>query len=233
MFINILIVFLFGALFGFAEILQRYPGTKYNFKVWMSYVYIALNGIVAVLALFVIRYFKDPDNLLIFDSFEIIDILIAGFAGMMVLRSSIFSIKHNDETVEVGLATLFQVFLNAVEKRMKNKAAALRLERIEKIMTGVNFDTAKQELPLLCTSFIDNFTDEDINKLIKKVEEISNLSIENANKSLQLGRFISSYCDEEILEAAIGKLPYLKDSQAEGSSASDKDLDLWIEKLKE
>lgn len=233
MFINIFIVFLFGALFGFAEILQRYPGTKYNFRVWMSYVYIVLNGIVAVLALFVIRYFKDPDNVLIFDSFEIIDILIAGFAGMMVLRSSIFSIKHNDETVEVGLATLFQVFLNAVEKRMKNKAAALRLERIEKIMAGVNFDTAKQELPLLCTSFIDNFTDEDINKLIKKVEEISNLSIENDNKSLQLGRFIASYCDEEILEAAIDRLPYLKESQAEGSSASDKDLDLWIEKLKE
>lgn len=229
---NLIIVFLFGALFGFTEILQRYPGAKYNFKVFMSYIYIFLNGIAAIAALLVIKYIQTPDAVTEFNSFEIVNILIAGLAGMMILRSSVFSIKHNDETIEVGLATLFQVFLNVVEKRMKNKAAALRLETIEKIMADVNFDTAKQELPLLCTSFIDNFTDEDITKLINKVEEISNLNIENRNKSLQLGRFIASYCDEEILEEAIRKLPYLKETVSKGNSPSDQDIDSWIEKLK-
>jgi hypothetical protein len=155
--INIIIVFLFGALFGFAEILQRYSNTKYNFKVWMSYVYIALNGIVAVLALFLIKYFKNPDDVLNFKTIEIVNLLIAGFGGMMVLRSSIFSIKHKDETIEVGLATLFQVFLNHVERRMKNKAVAHRFARLEEIMKDVDFELAQQSLPSICTAFIDNF----------------------------------------------------------------------------
>jgi hypothetical protein len=207
--INIIVVFLFGALFGFAEILQRYSNTKYNFKVWMSYVYVFLNGIVSVLALFLIKYFKNPDDVLNFATIEIINLLIAGFGGMMILRSSIFSIKHKDETIEIGLATLFQIFLNSVEKRMKNKAASLRLEQMDKTMRGVDFEKAKNELSSICTAFIDNFPNDDTENLTKKIEEISNLDINNQNKSMQLGRFIASFCGEEILEEAIMRLHYI------------------------
>ncbi|MDR0604079.1 MAG: hypothetical protein LBG80_07240 [Bacteroidales bacterium] len=209
--INIIIVFLFGALFGFAEILQRYANTKYNFKVWMSYVYIALNGIVAVLALFLIKYFKNPDDVLNFKTIEAVNLLIAGFGGMMVLRSSIFSIKHKDDTIEVGLATLFQVFLSRVERRMKNKAAAYRFTRIAEIMKDVDFELAKQSLFSICTAFIDNFPDEEIISLTNKIEEISNSDIENRDKSILLGRFIASFCDEEILDAVIKELLHTED----------------------
>jgi hypothetical protein len=179
--------------------------------------YIVLNGIVAVLALFLVKYFKNSDRVLNFETIEIVNLLIAGFGGMMVLRSSIFSIKHKDDTIEVGLATLFQVFLNRVERRMKNKAAAYRIERIEEIMKDVDFEKAKQELPSICTAFIDNFTKEDIDNLTKLVEKISILDIHNQNKSMQLGRFIASFCDEEILEAAINKLSYIKINTDDGN----------------
>ena len=204
---NIGLVFLFGALFGFAEILQRYSNMKYNFKVMMSYLYIGLNGIVAILALFLIKYIKNPnDNVVDFhNNIEIVNLLIAGFSGMMVLRSSIFSIKHKEKTIEVGLATLFQVFLDRVEKRMKNKAAALRLERIEKIMKDIDYISAVQGLPLLCTEFIDNFPSEDITELFTAIDKITNTSIGDSEKSLLLGRQIAKYCDEDILEKSVAR----------------------------
>jgi hypothetical protein len=226
--INIIIVFLFGALFGFVEILQRYPNVKYNFRVWMSYIYIVLNGIVAVLALLLIKYFKTPDDVLNFKTIEIVNLFIAGFGGMMILRSSIFSIKHKDDTIEIGLATLFQIFLNRTERRMKNKAASLKIINIDKIMKDVDFEKAKEELPSICTAFIDNFTDEDIVDLTKKVKEISNLDISNQNKSMQLGRFIASFCDEEILKSAIDKLPYIKGN---ADYQNDNEIDNLIKQL--
>ena len=205
-FFNILVAFLFGALFGFGEILQRYFNMKYNFRVIMSYVYIGLNGIVSIVALLLIKYYKYPnDSVFHFDDINIPILLIAGFSGMMILRSSVFSIKHREKTIEVGLATLFQIFLNRTEARMKNKAAALRFESVKNIMEGVDFSSAVQGLPVLCTSFIDNFSEADTKNLFNAIDEIAKLPVADTEKALLLGRQIALYCDEEILIATIGR----------------------------
>lgn len=76
-------------------------------------------------------------------------------------------------------------------------------------MKDVNFDLAKEELPSLCIEFIDNFTQEDSDRLKNKIIEIANIDISGINKSMQLGREIALYCDEEILRRAIKKLPHI------------------------
>ena len=204
--INLLISFLFGSLIGFSELLQRYNYLKYIFKSKMSYVYIFLNGIVSVIALLIIKNYKNPDNNLFFNNIEIIDILISCLCGMLILRSYLFSIKIKDETVEIGLSKLFQIFLNIVEKKMKNQAAALKFNKINEIMKDVDFSLAVQGLPVICHAFIENFSVNDEETLFKKINEIINMPNNNdEEKTLLLGNIISQYCDEELLEEVISR----------------------------
>ena len=221
--INLGIVFLIGFFWGFTELLQRYRETKYSFLkktiIW-SLSYMTINGFASVLALFLIKYFRGQD-VLVFETLEISNIIIAGLAGMMVLRSSIFSAKHNDKQIDIGFAPIVQTFLNVVERNMKNSAAASRVARIHEIMEDIDFESAKIELPSLCIEFIDNFTEQDSKDLKKKIQEIANIDICNINKSMQLGRQIAYYCDQEILEEAIKKLPQIK--KQKGSNESDTD----------
>lgn len=224
MILNILTTFLLGSFLGFSELLQRYRDLKYIFPTkdtkekkkgerknrtrLLSYIYVLTNGIVAVTALFLIKYFKEQD-VTSFDSFEVGTVIIAGFGGMMILRSSIFLVKHNDKQIEVGLASIVQIYLDAIERNIKNNAASLRVCNIHEIMKDVDFNLAKEELTSLCIEFVDNFTKEDSERLKNKIAEIASFDISNINKSMQLGREIAYYCDEEILRRSIKKLPHI------------------------
>ncbi|MBK9249118.1 MAG: hypothetical protein IPM69_13645 [Ignavibacteria bacterium] len=214
--LNLLAVFLFGVIIGFTELLQRYREIKYTFNwkdnvIFYTILYIAINGIVSIVALFLLKYFRGQ-NVLALDSFEIQNIIIAGIGGMMILRSSIYSIKIKDKQIDIGFGILFQTFLDVVERKIKNGAAASRICKIHELMRNVNFVSAKYELPTLCIEFIDNFTEEDSNNLNKKIAKIDGYNIMNINKSMQLGRAIAFYCDEEILKRAINKLPHIVQS---------------------
>ena len=223
--INLLIVFIFGSIFGLSELLNRYTESKYVFKLWQAYTYVLLNGSISIIAFLLIKYLKEQE-LFDIETIEINNILIAGFGGMMILRSSIFSIKHKGEKVEIGFGAIAQIFLDVVERNMKNRAASIRLEEIDTLMVDINFDKAKDELSTLCICYIDNFSKEDNERLNKELETLSSLDITNTNKSLQLGRYISMYCDTKVLKKAIEKLgDNIKNSE------SDENLDEWIEKL--
>jgi hypothetical protein len=207
--LNVSIVFVIGALFGFGEIVQRYADIKYYRQLIVSWIYIGLNGLIAILALFLIKSFRYPNDYLLdfHNDIEIANLLIAGLSGMAVLRSSLFSIKHKGETVEVGLATICQTFLSWTEKRMNNKAAELRFKSIEKIMKDVDFSSAIQGVPLLCTSFIDDFPEEDFEVLFKEINIIISMDTggDDTLKSILLGRQIAKYCDEGILTATVSR----------------------------
>jgi len=220
---NISIVFLFGTFWGFAELLQRYKEWKYIFfyakgkdtekdENVFGYVlsYILLNGVVSIIAFLLIKFFNN-ETISNINSFEIQNIIIASLGGMMVLRSSIFSIKQNNKNVEIGLATVVQIFLDTIDRKINHNIAARRVCDIHEIMKDIDFELAKAELPALCIEFIDYFTEEDSKNLRNKITDIDkDNSLSNVNKSLQLGREIAKYCDTGILKRVIKKLPHIK-----------------------
>ena len=140
--------------------------------------------------------------------------IIAGFGGVLVLRSSIFSVQLNGNNVEVGLISVVQGLLDKIEKKIKHNIAANRICEIYEIMKEIDYETAKAELPSLCICYIDGFSDKDSKDLINAIKEI-NGNLSNVNKCLQLGREIARYCDVEILKRAIKKLPVLKEGNEE------------------
>ena len=234
--LNIAVVFLFGIFASFIELLLRYKEWRYIFfcskekeESVIGYVilYVLLNGTVSILAFWLIKFFKN-ENFSDISSFEIQSIIIAGFGGMMILRSSIFSIKQNNKDVEVGFAAIVQGLLDIIDKKINHNIAARRVCDIHEIMQDVDFELSQIELPSLCIEFIDYFTEEDSKNLqdkIKKISEDNRLS--NTNKSLQLGREIAKYCDTEILKRVIKKLPHIKTIEDKNVSIEDE-----FEKLK-
>ena len=170
-----------------------------------------MNGIVSALALYSLKYFSN-EPISAINSLEIPNLVLAGFGGIVILRSSIFSVQLQGRTVEVGLISVVQALLDKIEKKIKHNIAANRICEIYEIMKDIDYETAKEELPSLCISYIDGFSDKDSKDLVNAIKEI-NVNLSNVNKSMQLGREIARYCDVEILKRAIKKLPVLKEGK--------------------
>ena len=233
--INFVVVFFFGILWGVLELVinyeMKYVGSsrrkqkklkeetegddvvldKEESAVGYVFLYLLLNGLVSALAYYALKFFSN-EAILEINSFELPKLIIAGFGGVVVLRSSIFSIPFNGSTLEIGLISVVQALLDKIEKKIKHNIAANRICEIYEIMKDVDYDTAKEELPSLCITYIDGFSDKDSKDLINAIKEI-NGNLSNINKCMQLGREIARYCDVEILKRTIKKLPVLKEGK--------------------
>lgn len=231
--LNFVIVFVFGTLWGILELVinyeLKYVGSfnrkykkakeenedvvldKEESAIGYVFLYLLLNGLVSVLAYYALKFFSN-EAILDIDSIEVPKLVIAGFGGVVVLRSSIFSIPFNGSTLEIGLISVVQALLDKIEKKIKHNIAANRICEIYEIVKDIDYEVAKEELPSLCISYIDGFSDKDSKDLVNAIKEI-NENLSNVNKSMQLGREIARYCDVEILKRAIKKLPVLKEGK--------------------
>ena len=88
--------FAIGALVGSAELISRYrdnPGAALRSRPGL--LFIALNGLAAIMALFLVRHFKlagvDPAKP---DQDLVMQALLAGTGAMVVIRSKLFLITH-------------------------------------------------------------------------------------------------------------------------------------------
>lgn len=232
-FLNLLIVLFAGILWGLLEIVVRYDlkylsGHKKKRKeqtvnndvvlekeesAWVYVIcYLLLNGVISILAFIVLKHCaKEPLGNI--QNVESENIIIAGFSGMLILRSSIFSIVKDNHEINIGFISVTQLLLEKIDKKIRHNIAAKRICEIYEIMKDVDYEKAKDELPDLCINYIDDFSAHDSKELINAIKVINgNLSM--VNKSLQLGREIARYCDVEILKRAVKKLP-IKDASSQ------------------
>lgn len=245
--INFTIVFVFGLVWGLLELVVRYdlryvggfsskhkkPIETANSNVTLdkeenalSYVvwYLLLNGIISTLALILLKYCAHES--LRASQIEIKNLIIAGFGGIIILRSSVFSVLYNEKEIEIGLLTVAQALLDKIDRKIKHNIAAKRMCEIYEIMKDVNYEKAKDELTSLCIEYIDNFKEQDSKNLINAIKGITeNGNLSGINKSLQLGREIVKYCDVEILKRAVNKLPDLKKSSSFTDNGKDNERD--------
>lgn len=253
--LNYSIVFLFGLIWGLVELLLRYNDWSYifcsnnnksvylddsikdgyvekeeNLCVYVS-VYMLFNGLISIFAFYLIRIMS-KESIADINTIDINSILIAGFSGMAILRCSLFSITYNNKAIEIGPASATQSLLNKIDGKINHNIAARRMCEIYNIMKDVDFELAKEELPILCIKYIDNFTAEDSNNLIDGITKIND-SFNPLNKSLLLGREISKYCELDILKRAVKRLPYIMIDKTKTIDTGNKDYDELKKKLSE
>ena len=255
--LNFTIVFAFGVLWGVLELMLRFNDWQYVFcrskkrvknimptsdvvvdeyERPLKYVfwYLFLNGVMSILAFYFVKKIAH-ESIVQISTIEVINILVAGFGGITILRSSFMSVTIKNKEIEIGLINVVESLLCKIETKINHNIAAKRICEIYEIMKNVDFDKAKDELPILCMRYIDYFPEEDQQKLIHEVSSID-IGLDNINKSLQLGREIAKYCDIEILKRSVKKLPHIKiqDNKQFGEIGGLKDdYELRKEKLSE
>lgn len=236
---NFFIVFFVGVLWGMLEIITSYDiryvsGNKKKrrqkqeedkYKAFLEreesawgYImcYLLLNGVISMISLLLLKYCSN-ESVCDIKVIEINNILIAGFGGIILLRSSVFSFFKDNREISVGMITIVKSLLDKIDKKIKHNIAAKRICEIYEVMKDVNYDKAKDELPDLCINYIDDFSERDSKELIRAIKEI-NGNLSDVNKSLQLGREIAKYCDIEILKRAVKKLPIKNGNDQQGNT---------------
>lgn len=203
------IVSLLGIGIGSSELLARYSDAPWaTLTQKPSLFYLALNGLAAFLALFLMRTFgwadcgEDPCTL----AKTTQHVLAAGLGGMAVLRASVMTLKVQGEDVGVGPAALIQIYLNAADRATDRSRAQKRAESITELMGIISFDKAAISLPAACFALMQNVTAEEQTVVSNQVNSLENAEMPDSIKSILLGLSLLDIVGHSALESAINLL---------------------------
>lgn len=250
--LSLVLVFAFGLLWGMLELILKLDWKylfvkkkrkkkelsgnniedEYEGLGWYISWYLILNGFTSLITFYFLKLLEN-ESFSNISTVEVSDILIAGFGGVVLLRSSLMTISIKNKDVVIGLVSVVESLMSKISLKMNQNIAAKRMCDIYEIMKDVDFDKARDELSILCTRYIDYFPEEDQKRLADAINNIGTTGLDNVNKSLQLGREIARYCDVEILKRAVKKLPHIKVREKnQFNESGDEDMDDYESRIK-
>lgn len=196
-----IIVFLFGLIIGFAELLNRYKSIKKIVTNLHGVSYLILNGLVSIIGLMIINEYELLGN----TADNLTKMLVAGFSSMTILRSGFINLKINQKDVSVGLDAVLQIFLNSAETSFDKDISKEELPRIYSIMKGIDFEEAKIALPNICYLQLNTFSNDKWESLGLQIGNLErNKDIKNSEmKSFHLGLLLYNEIGIDYLSAAV------------------------------
>ena len=154
-------VLLIGGTVGIGELVSRYTDEPQDaIRSVPALVYLLINGVAALVALVVIdalgwTFGADEGPLQL-----ILQIFVAGFGAMAVLRSAVFTVRVGDSDVQAGPIVLVTIILDAADRAVDRRRAQRRSRAVQAIMRNVDFNKAKAKLPSHCWSLMQNVTQD-------------------------------------------------------------------------
>lgn len=185
-----------GFLAAFAELLSRYQNPKQILTTTSSIIYIIINGLASFMAYW---YFSGTD---VFDS-EVTMAIVSGTSALVLLRSSVASIRVGERQMEAGFASILQVFLSWADRSFDQSKASEDLVDIKPIMDGVSFKKAKLSLPTTCFKIMKNVTQEEQNKIANEVAILDESDLDENVKCINLGILMIELTGSNLLKEAI------------------------------
>jgi hypothetical protein len=210
MWLDYLLVALFGGLVGVVELVSRYRDAPMRATLTITgLVYVAVNLLSSVAALALARLFGwnfgfDPstqDQLVRWSQ-----VIAAGFGAMLLFRTSLFTVRSGEEDVGVGLNSLLKVILDAADRAVGRTRAKARALTVAALMEGKSFAKAKDQLPTVCIAMIPNFPPEEGARLKDRVKLIDGAALPHKAKLLTLGLTLVDSFGENVLRAAVESL---------------------------
>ena len=203
-------VALLGALVGMGELISRYRDEPARAAtVLPSYIYIAINAAVSVIALALIRgygWHVAVASTGAVDAARITQVLLAGLAAMAFLRSSLFTARIGDQDVGIGFSVLVQPVLKATDAAVDRRRGVARDVAVRRVMAEISFAKAYQCLPSYCLALMQNLAKEDQAALGQQIDGIARMRASDAVRSRLLGLALMNAVGEKILIAAVESL---------------------------
>ena len=151
-----------GALVGLGELVPRYRDAPASaIRTPAAVLYIGVNALASAIALLLTRQLGWEGTSDTNQQTRVLQILVAGFGAMALLRSSLTSVKAGGEIVTAGPGNLLRTVLVAVDEAVDRNRARARSKAIRQIMKGIAFDKSYLPLPLTCFALMQNPREED------------------------------------------------------------------------
>jgi hypothetical protein len=206
--IDFLLVGIFGALVGTTELLSRYRDAPLRVIFsWFAIGYIVVNVLAAMGALWLVRLFGIDfglDPLTQAMKLRWVQVMAAGFASMMLFRSSIFVLRVGDQDVSVGPSSVLDVLLTVLDREIDRKRAQERAKEVDQVMDGISFRKASDQLPVVAFALMQNLPREEQDQIINKVLQLTqNTKLSEAARSKALGLALMDFVGKRVLEEAV------------------------------
>lgn len=198
-----------GVLAALTELLSRYRDDPWVAATSVSALaYLAFNGAVAALTLFLIRRVYPIHELVAgrptMDLGEVVtEVLVAGAASMAVMRSSFFTARVAGQDVEIGLAGIIQIFKNTIDRDVDRLRAGPRATEVAAAMREVSFTRAYKPLTSMSLNLLQNVSADERARIEQQVEALANQTGRtDAGKALELGLILAGTVGFRVLKAA-------------------------------
>lgn len=204
------VTFVIGGFIGVVELLSRYQDSHGStFKTLWANLYVIINALTALLALYVINAFDfytcKPDGCVTSDFIQLV--ILAGVGGMAVLRSSIMKVSVQGREVSVGPAEIIQILLNVADRGTDRARAEDRAATTVKLMGEVSFNKAHEILPATCMALMQNITADEQTLIRNQVDSLNKAEdIPDKVRSILLGLALLPVVGEAGLRAGLSAL---------------------------
>ncbi len=194
----------FGALYGVAELLQRYQDAPLQaLRTRWGLTYIATNGSASLAAVALIREFHVDLGMSEDSSRDLVQVLVAGFAAMAVLRSSVFTARFDGKDVAIGPATILKSVLDTCDRGVDRIRAQARAADISGAMQGVSLHQALFELPELAFKLLRHIDDDEQARIGRSALKTAKSDLPERTKIHVLGLALMDLIGKEALLATV------------------------------
>lgn len=203
-----LVALLLGGSVGAGELISRYKDSPARAVSCLGgLAYISLNAVASVSALALLKLF-DVDLGAEGTERDWLQVLVAGFGAMVVLRSSLFIARVGDQDVGVGPSGVLTQFLDAADRAVDRSRATARTKQASELVQGLDYAKARAALPLYCLWLLQNPDRAAATALANQVKQLDQEEIPEAIKTASLAIALMNLVGPGVLKSAINTLEH-------------------------
>ena len=205
-------VILLGGLFGFVELIGRYRDNPWGAAFSLpGGVYMAINASASATALLLFEVFEW--DIIVTETGEqtangrIVQVLLAGLAGMALFRSSLLSFRVGGQDMNAGLHVILQILLSVTDEQVNRRRGIDRNQVVSQIGSNVSFAKAGEALPAYCFTLLPYPPDEDTQRrFAAQVAELGEMNLSDRTKGRMLVLSLLNLCGDQVVEEAVETL---------------------------
>lgn len=196
-----------GVLVGAAELASRYrdhPAALW--RVPGAWVYAALNAAAALGSLALVRSFGWDFGTTDASAATTMQVLVAGFGSVALFRSSLFTLRVQDQDVPVGPSLLLATLLSVADESVNRARARERASRVERVMTDTSFEKARLALPALTFALLQHVPKETQSEVATAVNGLAKSRMSDVQKARNLGLLLMNVAGPDVVASAVQTL---------------------------
>ncbi len=202
-----LLALVIGTGTALVELLSRYRDEPFKViaQSYFAWVYLALNGVLALGAHWVLLTGEWGVDATTIDRAKLA--IAAGLGAAVILRSRVFTAKLGGDQVSIGPGYVVDQLLSIIDAQIDRRRALQRVQIVVEAMEGKDFEKATTFASTMITGSRQNLTLQEQKHLGVQIREVQVLRISEQEKAYALGFILLDFMGEEFLTEIARRLP--------------------------